>query len=320
MKAIRIHFHGGPEVLSYEDAPRPEPASGQTLVRVHAAGVNPVDWKCRQGLRAPREAPFVWTPGLDVSGVIESFSGAPGDLSVGDEVYAMTPIADGGCYAEFVCVATDSLALKPKSLSHVEAAALPVVALTAWQALFEVGELRAGQTVLILGASGGVGHVAVQLAQWKGARVIATASARNRDFVLGLGADVLVDYKTERFEQVVRDVDVVFDAIPVEVSEAGDALAAETRLRALGVLRKGGAFASITKLPPEEAVEARGVRAGHTLARSSGENLTRIAELVDSGRLRGAVAATFPLSEARKAQELSAQGHTRGKIVLQVVA
>lgn len=308
MKAIRIHAYGGPEVLRYEEAPRPHLAEGDVLVRVHAAGINPVDWKVRQGyLRQmiPYTLPFI--PGWDVSGVVEEVGPGAQGFAVGDEVYSRPDIARDGAYAEYIAVRASELARKPRTLSHVEAAGVPLAGITAWQALFDVGGLEAGQTVLIHAASGGVGSFAVQFAKWKGARVLATASATNHELVRGLGADEVIDYRTTRFENVARDVDVVFDT-----------LGGETQRRSWSVLKPGGIQVSIVSPPSEETAKAHGVRAGYLFIGPNAVVLTEIARLIDEGHVRPIIGEVMPLAEARRAHELSQTGHARGKIVLKV--
>ena len=318
MKAVRYHDYGGPEVLRYEEVPIPEPGPRDVLVRVHAAGVNPADRQIRAGLRFRLEQPFAFIPGCEMSGVVETCGADVTAIGVGDEVYGMLGIAGGG-YAEYVVAAADDLGRKPTSVNHVHAAALPVAALTAWDALFEVGGLVAGQTVLIHAAAGGVGHIAVQLAKWRGAQVIGTASARNEAFLRELGVDLFINYRTTAFESVVRDVDVVIDAIPREAGDATDAVARETMARSWTVLKDGGIQVSICANPvPGPDGAARGLRGAHAAARSGNAVLHRIAELVDEGRLRPDVGTILPLHEARQAHELIQTGHTRGKIVLHV--
>lgn len=309
MKAVRIHEYGGPEVLKYEDAPRPTPAAGDVLIRVHAAGVNPVDRAMRQGYfkeRIPFKLPFV--PGWDVSGVVESVGPGVSRLKPGDAVYGRTDLARDGSYAEYMAARESEIALKPRSIDHVTAAAIPLAALTAWQALFDNAQLAAGQTVLIHGAAGGVGHFAVQLAKIKGARVIATASQRNHEFLRSLGADQVIDYNTTRFEDVVHDVDVVLDTITGETAD-----------RSYGVIKRGGIYVSILRPPSTEKAAARGVRTGHTFVQANVAQLDEIAKLVDSGKLKASIEKIFPLAEAGAAHDLNATGHTRGKIVLRVV-
>jgi NADPH:quinone reductase-like Zn-dependent oxidoreductase len=308
MKAVRVHEYGGPEVLKYENAPRPRPVAGEVLVRIHAAGVNPVDWKVRAGqLKDVIAYPMPMIPGWDVSGVVEATGPNVIRLKKGDEVYGQPDVVRNGAYAEFAVVPESELALKPTSIDHVHAASVPTAALTAWQGLFDVGGLRTGQTVLIHGAAGGIGSFAVQLAKWKGARIIATASGRNQEFLLNLGAKKAIDYEKTRFEDVVRDVDVVFDTI------GGDTLK-----RSFGVLKKGGILVSTVETPSAEEAAAHGVRAAMVSMQVDPDQLAEIAKLVDSGMLRPIVEAVFPLKEARHAQELSQTGHARGKIVLKV--
>jgi len=309
MKAARIHTYGGPEVLKYEEAPLPKPGPGEALVRVHAAGVNPVDWKIREGYfkgRVNHSLPLIL--GWDLSGVVEATGSGVEGLKGDDEVYSRPDIARDGAYAEYIVVRETEVALKPKSIAHVPAAAIPLAALTAWQSLFDSARLSAGQKVLIHAAAGGVGSFAVQLAKWKGAYVIGTASSRNQDFVRKLRADETLDYQTTRLEDVVHDVDVVFDTI------GGD-----TQKRSWKVLKKGGILVSIVGPPSAEEAAAHGVRQASVFVQPSATQLTELTKLVESGKLRPVVETVLPLSEARHAHELSQTGHTRGKIVLRVV-
>ena len=310
MKAVRVHRYGGPEELVYEDAPRPVAGEGEVLVRVNAAGVNPVDWKTRAG-RGVAELWGYRLPvilGWDVSGVVEAVGSGVDRFAVGDEVFGMVRFPmEGAAYAEYVAAPANELVRKPAAIDHVAAAAVPLAALTAWQALFEAGELAAGRTVLIHAAAGGVGHLAVQLAKARGARVIGTASAANQEFVRDLGVDLAVDYRTTRFEEVARDVDVVLESISDEVQE-----------RSFGVLRPGGVLVSLGPVL-EAAAAARGVRARAILVRPEAGHLAEIARLIEVGGVRPAVEAVVPLAAARRAHERSERGRTRGKIVLRVV-
>ena len=309
MQAVRIHTYGSPEVLKYEEAPLPKPGPGEALVRVHAAGVNPVDWKIREGYfkgRLKHSLPLIL--GWDLSGVVEATGSGVEGLKKDDEVYSRPDTARDGAYAEYIAVRETEVALKPKSIGHIHAAAIPLAALTAWQSLFDSAGLRAGQKVLIHAAAGGVGSFAVQLAKWKGAYVIGTASKRNQDVVRKLGADETLDYQTTRFEDVVHDVDVVFDTI------GGD-----TQKRSWKVLKKGGILVSIVGPASGEEAAAHGVRQASVFVQPSATQLTELAKLVESGKLRPVVETVLPLSEARHAHELSQAGHTRGKIVLRVV-
>ena len=318
MKAVRIHEYGGPEVLTYEDAPRPAPREGELLVRVHAAGVNPADWQIRSGKRSRLTGPFSLIPGFDVSGVVEATGRGVDRFKAGDAVYGMLSLGKGGAYAEYVAGTAENFAQKPRSLGHVEAAAMPVAALTAWQALFDAAGLSAGQTVLIHAAAGGVGHIAVQLSKWKGAHVIGTASGRNASFLRGIGADQVVDYTTTRLEEVVAGVDVVLDCVPRDVDAATDAAAEQTLERSRRVLRKNGVLVSICAGPSPESAGS-GVTEMYVLAQSNGPQLAETARLVDGGHVKPTVNTVLPLRQARRAHELSQEGHTRGKIVLRVV-
>jgi NADPH:quinone reductase-like Zn-dependent oxidoreductase len=309
MKAVCIYSYGGPEVLIYEDAPCPHPGEGEVLVKVHAAGINPVDWKVREGhLKEMLHHSFPLILGWDVSGVVESLGANLERLKVGDEVYSRPDISRDGAYAEFIVIKESEVALKPKSIDHIHAAALPLAGLTAWQTLFDAGALSPGQRVLIHAAAGGVGSLAVQLAKWKGAVVIGTASARNHDFLRNLGIDQVVDYEREKFEDVVQPVDVVLDTMGGEIQE-----------RSWKVLKRGGILISIVSPPSVEAAAAHGVRQAFVFIKPSAEQLSSIAALVEAEKLKAIVETTLPLSDATRAQEVSERGHTRGKIVLRVV-
>jgi NADPH:quinone reductase-like Zn-dependent oxidoreductase len=309
MKAVRIHEYGGPEVLKYEDAPRPQPAAGEVLIRVHAAGVNPVDRGVRSGFLKERiKYALPMIPGWDVSGVVEAVGPGVARLKAGDAVYSRPDIARDGSYAEYIVVKESEVALKPKSIDYVTAAAVPLAALTAWQALFDNAKLEAGQTILIHGAAGGVGCFAVQFAKLKGARVIGTASQRNHEFLRSLGADQVIDYNTTKFEDVVHDADVVLDTITGDTAD-----------RSYQVLKKGGIYVSILAPPSQEKAAAHGVRIGHTFVQPNVAQLDEIAKLIDSGKLKVVIEKVFPLAEARAAQDLNATKHTRGKIVLRVI-
>jgi NADPH:quinone reductase-like Zn-dependent oxidoreductase len=308
MKAVRIHEYGGVDVLRFEDAPRPEPGPGEVLVRIHAAGVNPVDWKVRAGyVKDWLKYKLPMIPGWDFSGVVESMGPGVDGWRASAEVYARPDLSRDGAYAEFIAVRESEIAAKPKSLDHVHAAAIPLAGLTAWQALFDAGGLAPGQKVLIHAAAGGVGHFAVQLAKWKGAFVAGTASARNHDFLRQLGVDQPIDYTTVRFEDVARDFDVVLDA-----------LAGETRTRSWGVLKKGGILVTILGQPSQEDAKAHGVRAAGIFVQPNPKQLAEIAALVDSGKLKPHLEAVFPLAEAAKAHQLGETNAVRGKIVLRV--
>ncbi len=309
MKAIRIHEFGGPEVLQLEEVPRPIPAAGEVLIKVFATSVNPVDWKIREGLRKgkfPVNLPLI--PGWDVSGEIEEVGSDVKNFRKGDEVYSRPDPTKNGTYAEYVVVKADQVALKPKSIDHEQAAAVPLAGLTAWQGLFDYGQLQQGQKVLIHAASGGVGTFAVQFAKWRGAYVIGTTSAENIDFVKQLGADEIIDYKKEQFEDKLKNIDLVFDTI------GGD-----TQRRSLQVLKDGGRLITTLKPENEEEAKERNIHIEGYTAQSYPEDLEQIAQLIDSGKVKPAISKVMPLEQAAEAQKLSEQGHTRGKIVLQVV-
>jgi len=239
MHVVRLHQYGAAENLIYEEAQRPEPQPGEALVRVRAIGINPVDWKTREGRGVAEELDPPIILGWDIAGVIEEVGGGADQFAVGDEVFGMVRFPEfGNAYADYVAAPASELANKPANISFAEAAASPLVALTAWQALFDVAQLQAGQTLLVHAAAGGVGHVAVQLAKWRGARVIGTASARNADFLRGLGVDQVIDYTHERFEDIARDVDVVLDT-------QGE----ETQRRSFAILKPGGMLVSIAETP-----------------------------------------------------------------------
>ena len=309
MKAVCIYAYGGPGALVYEDAPLPHPGDGEVLVRVHAAGVNPVDWKIREGhLKEMLHHTLPLVLGWDVSGVVEALGANTTRLRVGDEVFSRPDISRDGAYAEFIAIRESEIALKPKSLDHIHAAALPLAGLTAWQTLFDAGGLSSGQRVLIHAAAGGVGSLAVQLAKWKGAHVIGTASKRNHEFLRKLGVDQVVDYTTERFEEVVQPVDVVLDTV------GGD-----TQERSWKVLKPGGILVSVVSPPSAEAASAHGVRQAFVFIKPSAPQLAEIAKLASDEKLKAIVETVLPLSDATRAQELSQRGHTRGKIVLRVV-
>jgi NADPH:quinone reductase-like Zn-dependent oxidoreductase len=308
MKAVRIHTYGGPEVSLYEDAPRPEPAADEILVRVHAASVNPVDWMIRNGYGKewwPHQMPL--TLGCEYAGVVEAVGASVSSVKPGEEVFGFINLVKNGAYAEFALAKEAEVALKPESLDFVKAAAVPVAALTSWQALFDIAKLSTGQKVLIHAASGGVGSVAVQLAKAKGAYVLGTASARNADFLRQIGVDEVIDYTATRFEEAAHDLDVVFDTI-----------GGETQERSFAVLKPGGFLVTAVSPPSEDLAKARGVNAGMVQVQPNAGQLAEIAGLVDAGKVKPNVETVLPLSEFQRAHELSQSGRTRGKIVLQV--
>src|SRR5689334_9151150 len=275
MKAIRIHNYGGQEVLKYEDAPRPKQQAGEVLIHVHAAGVNPIDWKVREGHMKdiwPHTFPLIL--GWDSSGVVEELGRDVSRFKIGDDVYSLPDPTRDGAYADYIVVRESDLALKPKSLHHIRAAVVPLATLTAWQSLFNTAQLQPGQRVLIHAGSGGVGHFAVQLAKWKGAYVFATASTKNQDLLRKLGVDEPIDYTQQRFENVARNIDAVLDTI-----------GGETQERSWQVLKKGGALLSVVQPPSAEKAKELGVRAAFVASHPNGEQLAEITKIIDSGKL-----------------------------------
>jgi NADPH:quinone reductase-like Zn-dependent oxidoreductase len=310
MKAVHIHDYGGLDVLHFEeDVPRPNPGPGEALIRVHATTINPFDCAVRAGYMGQYfNYTFPLVLGTDVSGVVEEIGEGVTDLSPGDIVYTRAGIYRDGAHAEYVLALAADVVPKPESLDHVHAAALPHVTLTAWQGLIEFADLSAGQTVLIHAAAGGVGHVAVQLAKWRGAKVIGTASV-NLPFLKELGVDEAIDYSTTAFEDVVKDVDVVLDL-----------LGGETQQRSWKVLKPGGILLSTVQPPSQEIAQAHGVRQRMIgTAPPVRKVLTEAARMVSEGQLKPFVSAVLPLEDIRKAHEMIEARHTRGKIVLQVV-
>ena len=309
MKAVRIHNYGGSDVLTYEDAPRPEPLADQVLVRVRAASVSPIDWKMREGYLQqwiPLAMPAIL--GRDLAGDVVAVGSDVTNFQVGDAVFGMANMSTGS-QAEYVAVPEAEVAAKPGSLEYEVAAAIPNSGLAAWQTLVETGELQAGQRVLIHGAAGGVGTLAVQIAKMIGAYVIGTASGANGEFVRNLGADEVIDYHTTRFEDVVQDVDLVLDTI------GGD-----TQERSWGVLKPGGMLVTLVGLTPEaaEIAAAGGIRSNMVSARTDPTHLRRIAELIEAGQIRPVLNTVLPLAEARTGYDMNQGGHTRGKIILRV--
>jgi NADPH:quinone reductase-like Zn-dependent oxidoreductase len=333
MKAIQQHQFGGPDVLVYEDVPRPGLASGEVLVRVHAVGLNPPDWYLRDGYRMlpPEWQPKMTFPvilGTDVSGVVEAVSDDVTTFSPGDEVYAMVRFPGGlaggsRAYAEYVSVPAGELARKPAGVDHVHAAAAPMSLLTAWQFMIDPGHNEPnplqphrhepvpleGKTVLVNGAAGGVGHFAVQLAKWKGARVIAVAAGAQESFVRSLGADEFIDYTTTKAERQLHDLDLVVDAV-----------GGPTTGRFLQTLKRGGALFPVFPLGfgGMDEAEKLGVTVSSVQVRSSGTQLAHLAGLLAAGVIRTGVDSTFALEDARSAHERAARGGTQGKIVLKV--
>lgn len=309
MKAVRIHAYGGPEMLHYEeDLALPSLRPDDLLIRVRATAVNPVDWKIREGqLQNLLHHTLPLTLGWDVSGEVVAVGSEVNTFTLGDAVYARPDIERDGAYAEYIAVKASEAAHKPANLDHLQAAAVPLAALTAWQSLVDAAQLQTGQTVLIHAAAGGVGSFAVQLAKSLGARVIATASGLNNGLVTDLGADQFIDYTLTRFEEVAKEVDVVFDTIGGDVQK-----------RSWSVLKPGGILVSIVEPPPETTAVERGVRSAFVFVQPNGEQLIAMTRLIDEGRMKPVIHTVLPLTEARQAHVISQGGHTRGKIVLRV--
>lgn len=307
MKAVRIHRFGSPEVISIDEVPKPEPGPGEVVVRIKAAGVGPWDAMIRRG-ESVLPQPLPLTLGSDLSGVVDSIGVGVEEFNVGDEVFGVTNERLTGAYAEYAVAKATMLAPKPKILNHVHAASVPVVAVTAWQMIFDFAKLSSGQSVLVHGGAGNVGGYAVQLAKRAGAVVIATASVENDSYVRRLGADGVIDYRTIRFEERVKDIDVVIDTV------GGEALA-----RSYGVLKRGGIVVSSATQPSNEKAAQYGVRAVFFLVQVTTQRLTKIAEMIDAGELKTEVGEVLWLDEARKGHEmLEGAPHRRGKIVIKV--
>jgi NADPH:quinone reductase-like Zn-dependent oxidoreductase len=308
IKAVIIHSYGGPDVLKVEDVPRPVPKEDEMLIRVIAASVNPVDVAIRKGYLAEligNKFPLIL--GMDAAGIVEKTGAKITKFKVGDPVYAFFTLASEGGYSEFVTANENEVASKPKTVTYAQAAAVPAAGSTAWQVLVDVAKLGARQTVLIHGGSGGVGHLAIQIAKARGARVIATASTANQDFIKKMGTDVAVDYTKTKFEEIARDVDVVLDMV-----------GGETLKRSYGVVKKGGIIVSIVDDLDQKELDAHGIRGVTFRCEPKASVLEDLAQLIDAKKITPVVSQTFPLSEIAKAQEQIATRHTRGKIVLQI--
>ena len=309
MKTLRIHSFGGPSVITVEDLPVPSLGEEELLVKIVAASVNPVDYKIREGrYPAVKADKLPYTLGRDIAGTVEACGGLVDDWKEGDALFALLGI-DRGSYAEYVIVKSEEAAPKPRSIDFVAAASVPLAGLTAWQGLYRYGELKPGQRVLIHGGAGGVGHFAIQFAKATGAYVITTVSEKHIDFVRSLGADEVIDYEKQRFENVVRDVDLVYDLI-----------ASETQERSWAVLKRGGIMVSTLSEPSQEKARAEGVRAMRYTVKENGGELEQIGRLIDAGKVKPRVTRTFQLVEAPQAQQYVEQGHTEGKVVLKIAA
>jgi NADPH:quinone reductase-like Zn-dependent oxidoreductase len=305
MQAVVIEKYGKEDVLTYKEVEKPTPQADEVLVKVHVAAVNPVDWKIREGFGEKLGLKLPIILGCEIAGTVETIGEGVENFKAGDAVFGYISLQRNGGYAEYTVVKTGEIVKKPDSIDFENAAAIPVGALTSWQAIFDKAGLRNGQKILIHGASGGVGSMAVQLAKWKGAYVYATASGANENFVKDLGADEFIDYTTTKFETVVKDVDVVFDTVGSDTLE-----------RSFQTLKKGGFLVTTVQPPPADLAKKFEVNAAMVNVQPNAEQLAEITELVESGKLKTHVGTVLPFAEVKKAHELSESGRTRGKIVL----
>ncbi len=315
MRAIAIKAFGGSEQLELMDLPRPVPEPDEVLIEVRYAAVNAVDWKIREGmLQGYATHAFPLVLGWDAAGTVADMGAMVFGFNAGDQVYTSCPkpVIQHGCYAEYVAAKRDVIAPMPENLSFAEAAAIPLVALTAWQSLFDFAGLEAGQTVLVHAGAGGVGSLAIQLAKQAGATVLTTASAANHDYVLALGADHAIDYRAMDFVDAVRTlrpdgVQIVLDTVGGEVQE-----------RSFKVLTSGGVLVSIVSPPDENLAHEHGLKAGLVYYQGNGAQLQKITEMLEAGTLKPPAVREMPLGEAAQALEASKGGHVQGKIVLKV--
>ena len=306
MRAVQIVEYGGPEVANYKEVERPQPGEGEVLVKVFATSVNPVDWKTIRGyLAGAVKLPLI--PGWDIAGTVEALGPGATGFKVGEPVYAMI-LVRGGAYAEYAVVKQEEVAKKPTSLDYQQAAAVPLAALTAWQTLFDAANLKRGQSVLIHAGAGGVGSFAVQLAHNAGAKVIATASATNAEFVRSLGADEVIDYHTTQFEEAVQNIDIVLDTLGGEILK-----------RSYSVVKPDGILMSIVEKPDQERARVQNIRAVQVGVRPNALQLGQIGEQIDTGSLKPAISDVLPISAFRQALQLSEAGHIRGKLVLKMI-
>jgi NADPH:quinone reductase-like Zn-dependent oxidoreductase len=308
MKAAVLHGHGGPENFKYEATARPVPKYDEVLIKVMAAGVNPVDTYIRKGMpgrKGPENGPMII--GYDIAGVIEKPGAGIKAYKAGDAVYAYLAISRGGGYAEYAIAKEHEMSLKPKNIDFEKAAAVPLAATTAWQALIDTAKLEKGQTLLIHGGSGGVGCFAVQIAKARGAKVIATASTANQDLLKQLGVDQPIDYSKTKFEEVVKDVDVVLNCVRADVLKPS-----------YGIVKKGGIIVSITDEPEQAECVKHGIRGSRVMAHPDSKVLEELTKLIEADKITPIVSQSFPLMEIAKAHEQVETRHTRGKIVLKI--
>ena len=307
MRAIVIRAYGGPDVMKLENVARPEPAEDEVLIRVVAASMNPVDVAIRKGYFAKLVGGFPLIPGMDAAGVVEKVGNKVTKYKAGDPVFAFFTLEREGGHAEFVTAKEEQVAPKPKTASFAQAAGAGAAGATAWEALVDTANLRAGQTVLIHGGSGGVGHLAIQIAKARGAKVFATASTANQEFLRQMGADVAIDYTRAKFEEVAKDVDVVLDTVGRDTLE-----------RSYGVVKRGGIIVSIVDEPKPAALEGHGIRGVTLRCTPKAGVLEELSKLMEAKKFTPVVSQSFQLADVVQAQSQIATGHTRGKIVLKI--
>lgn len=305
MKAAVLHEHGKSENFKFEDAPRPVPKEDEVLVKVMAAGVNPVDTYIRDGKfgKGTDRGPMIL--GYDIAGVVEKAGAGVKGFKTGDAVYAYLSISRGGGYAEYAVAKESEMSLKPKNVDFEKAAGVPLAATTAWQALIDSAKLESGQTVLIHGGSGGVGHLAIQIAKARGAKVIATASTANQDLLKELGVDQAIDYTKTKFQDVVKDVDVVLNCVRADVLGAS-----------YGIVKKGGVIVSITDQPDASECVKHEISCSTMMAKPDSRVLEELTKLIEANKVKPIVSQTFPLKDIAKAHQQVETRHTRGKVVL----
>jgi NADPH:quinone reductase-like Zn-dependent oxidoreductase len=307
MRAIVIHAYGGPEVMRLEEVARPEPAADEVLIRVIAASINPVDVAIRKGYLEKLVGNFPLILGMDAAGIVEKVGNKVTKYKPGDPVFAFFTLKDEGGYAEFVTAKEDELAPKPNTVSFAQGAGVGAAGSTAWEALVDTANLRAGQTVLIHGGSGGVGHFAIQIAKARGAKVFATASTANQEFLRQMGADVAIDYTRTKFEDVAKDVDVVLDTVGQDTLD-----------RSYGAVKKGGIIVSIVDDPKPASLEAHGIRGATLRCTPKAGVLEELSKLMEKKKVTPVISQTFPMAQVVQAQDQIATGHTRGKLILKV--
>jgi len=308
MKAVQIYSYGEPDVMIYEDAPMPQIKDDEVLVKIYASGVNPIDWKVRKGLaRSRTQYKFPLILGWDMCGIISEIGKDVTEFKKNDRVFGRPDTSRNGTYAEYIAVRANEISFAPKLLDGYSAAGIPLAGLTAWQAIFDHGKLDKGKRILIQGASGGVGTFAVQFARWKDAYIIGTSSEKNRQFLMDLGANEVLDYHKENYEKKYSDIDIVLDTI-----------GGETQKKSLSMLKPGGILVSTVGIADEKIVKEKGLIGIGFMAKSLPEQLKQIAQLADAGKVRPIIDHILPLSAAVEAHRMSEAGHIRGKIILTI--